>query len=318
MSMLHEIQRTRAVPTGIGLGLRARFIDKVDAGDAEGKLAFLELSPENYMHRGGRSPARLARIAERFPIITHGLMMSLGGPDPFEDEYFAFLREFLDRYDPPWHSDHVCWSGQGGTLLHDLLPLPFTSAVAKRVASRVAEARDRLERPMAVENISWYLRLGKGEHDEPQFLTEVLERADCGLLLDVNNIFVNARNHGFDPYAWLEQIPLDRVLQLHVAGHEPWDETLFVDTHGAPVLDEVYALMAWVIERIGPRPVLLERDSNIPPLPELLDEIARLDTVYQQAVVRWQQTAATDEAMSPAGTTRAAPSPAQEVGSHGA
>ncbi|MEM7159597.1 MAG: DUF692 domain-containing protein [Myxococcota bacterium] len=294
MSMLHQIQTTHAVPTGIGLGLRANFIAKVVAGEADGVAAFLELSPENYMHRGGRSPARLGQLAERFPIITHGLMMSLGSADPFDDEYFGFLREFLDRYDPPWHSDHVCWSGQGGALLHDLLPLPFTSAVATRIAGRVMEARDRLERPMAIENISWYLRLGKGEYDEPQFITEIAERADCGLLLDVNNIFVNAQNHGFDPYRWLEHIPLDRVLQLHVAGHEPWDETLIVDTHGETVRDEVYELMAWVIERIGPRPVLLERDSNIPPFSELLDEMRRLDATYQAAVQRWQVATATE------------------------
>lgn len=308
MSLLHEIQRTRAVPTGIGLGLRARFSRQVDKGDADGIPAFLELSPENYMHRGGRNPVRLERIAERFPIITHGLMMSLGGPDPFDDEYFDYLRGFLDRYDPPWHSDHCCWSGQGGTLLHDLLPLPFTSAVAQRIASRVREARDRLERPMAVENISWYMRMGKGEYDEPEFLTEVLERADCGLLLDVNNIFVNARNHDFDPYAWLERIPLDRVFQLHVAGHSQWDENLIIDTHGDTVRDEVHELMAWVIERIGPRPVLLERDTDIPPLPELLAEIGRLDATYQAAVLRWQERHA-DESI--------AASPAKEVSPHG-
>ncbi len=290
MSMLHEIQTTHAVPTGIGLGLRARFLDRVVAGEADGIPAFLELSPENYMHRGGKNPAQLERVAERFPIICHGLMMSLGGTDPFDPEYFRFLKGFLDRYDPPWHSDHVCWSGLDGAVLHDLLPVPFTGAVARRLSARVSEARDRIERPMGIENISWYMRLGAPSMDEPEFLTEVLERADCGLLLDVNNVFVNSHNHGFDPYAWLERIPLDRVLQLHVAGHELWDpsDDLIVDTHGATVRDEVYALMAWVIERTGPRPVLLERDTNIPPLPELLDEIRRLDVVYQDAVARWQ------------------------------
>lgn len=292
MSMLHEIQTTHAVPTGIGLGLRARFIDRVVAGEADGVPAFVELSPENYMHRGGKSPALLERVAERFPVISHGLMMSLGGVDPFDPEYFAFLKGFLDRYDPPWHSDHVCWSGLDGAVLHDLLPLPFTAAVARRVAGRVIEARDRLERPMAVENISWYMRVGAPGMDEPEFLAEILERADCGLLLDVNNVFVNAQNHGFDPYAWLQRIPLDRVLQLHVAGHERLDETVIIDTHGDTVRDEVYGLMAWVIERTGPRPVLLERDTNIPPLPELLDEIRRLDAVYQGAVERWQQATA--------------------------
>ncbi|MCH9687459.1 MAG: DUF692 domain-containing protein [Deltaproteobacteria bacterium] len=304
--MLHEIQRTRAVPTGIGLGLRARFRNEVARGDADGVPAFIELSPENYMHRGGRSPVQLEQIADRFPIISHGLMMSLGSTDPFDDEYFDYLRGFLDRYDPPWHSDHVCWSGLDGALLHDLLPVPFTTPVAERIAGRVREARDRLERPMAIENISWYAKLGHSQMDEPQFLCEVLERADCGLLLDVNNIFVNAQNHGFDPQRWLEAIPLDRVLQLHVAGHEPWDETLLVDTHGATVRDEVYDLMAWVIERTGPRPVLLERDTNIPPLPELLDEIRRLDGVYQSAVGRWQ--AATSQADPARSQVDAAPS----------
>jgi uncharacterized protein (UPF0276 family) len=181
--------------------------------------------------------------------------------------------------------------------------------VARRLAARVVEARDRHERPKAVEKNSWYMRVGASQTDEPAFLTEVLERADCGLLLDVNNVFVNAQNHGFDPYAWLERIPLDRVLQLNVAGHEPWDESLIIDTHGATVRDEVYALMAWVIERTGPRPVLLERDTNIPPLSELLDEIRRLDGVYQAAVTRWQARAS---AGAPAMAT-----PASEGARHG-
>lgn len=276
----------RTPPTGIGLGLRGAFLGKVAQGDADGKVAFLEVAPENYMHRGGRVPARLQALSERFDIITHGLMMSLGGTDPFDPEYFGELKSFLDRYDTPWHSDHVCWSGHEGALLHDLLPVPFTSASARRIAARVSEARDRLERPMAVENISWYLELGKSQQDESAFLTELLETADCGLLLDVNNVFVNATNHGFDPKAWLERIPLERVWQLHIAGHEPWDDDLLVDTHGATVRDEVYDLLGYVIERIGPRPVLLERDSNIPPLSELLDEVARIDVVYQAAVER--------------------------------
>jgi uncharacterized protein (UPF0276 family) len=273
------------VPTGIGLGLRARFLARVAEGDAVGKVAFLEISPENFMHRGGRNPAQLQRAAEHHRVITHGLMMSLGGTDRFDDEYFATLRQFIDRYDPPWHSDHACFSGLDGALLHDLLPVPFTTASAKRMAARIDEARDRLQRPMAVENISWYLHMGHGSHDEPEFLAEVLERADCGLLLDVNNVFVNAKNHGFEAKDWLAKIPLHRVWQLHIAGHELWDESLIVDTHGADVRDEVFDLLSWVIERTGPKPVLLERDSNIPPLPVLLEEVARLDEVYQRAVV---------------------------------
>jgi hypothetical protein len=275
-------------PTGIGLGLRAAFIDRVARGEADGKVAFFEVSPENYMHRGGRLPLALGRVAERFRLVTHGLMMSLGGTDPFDDEYFATLREFLDRHGTPWHSDHVCWSGLDGTLLHDLLPVPFTSRAAVRVAERVVEARERLGRAMAIENISWYLELGKPQMDEPAFLCEVLERSDARLLLDVNNVFVNAQNHGFDPYQWLAKIPLERVVQLHVAGHEPWDATLVVDTHGADVRSEVYDMLAWVIERVGPKPVVLERDSNFPAFDVLLEEVGALDHVYQAAVARWR------------------------------
>lgn len=280
-------------PTGIGLGLRAAFLEQIARGDASDAIAFVEVSPENYMRRGGRVPRTLEAAAERHPVITHGLMMSLGGTDPFDTEYFATLKSFLDRHDPPWHSDHLCWSGLDGALLHDLLPVPFTSRVAKRVAARVREARDRLERPMAVENISWYMRLGASSLDETEFLCEVLEEADCGLLLDVNNVFVNASNHGFDARAWLERIPLERVWQLHIAGHEHWSDpagpglspdTLIVDTHGADVLSEVYALLRWVIERTGPKPVLLERDSNIPPLPVLLEEVGRLEQTYRDAL----------------------------------
>lgn len=280
---------TRAnVPTGIGLGLRATFLDKIAEGAADGKVAFLEISPENFMHRGGRHPARLERVVSRLPVITHGLMMSLGGTDAFDDEYFGTLRGFLDRYDPPWHSDHVCFSSHDGALLHDLLPVPFSTASAKRLAARIMEARDRLERPMAIENISWYMRLGHADQDEPEFLTEVMERADCGMLLDVNNIFVNAQNHGIDPFAWLEHIPLERVWQLHVAGHEVMYDGIVIDTHGATVRVEVHDLLKWVIERTGPKPVLLERDSNIPPLPELLAEVETLQRVYDEALTRYE------------------------------
>jgi uncharacterized protein len=284
------------VPTGIGLGLRGAFLERVARGEADDAIAFVEISPENYMHRGGRVPRFLDEVAARHRVITHGLMMSLGGTDPFDEEYFANLKAFLDRHNPPWHSDHLCWSGLDGVLLHDLLPIPFTSRAAKRVAARVREARDRLERPMAIENISWYMKLGSSSLDETEFLSEVLEEADCGLLLDVNNVFVNASNHGFDAHAWLERVPLDRVWQLHVAGHEHWSdlqgpdalpEALIIDTHGADVRTEVHALVRWVIERTGPKPVLLERDSNIPPLGVLLDEVRLLDEVYREGLARY-------------------------------
>jgi hypothetical protein len=278
------------VPTGIGLGLRAKFVHEIERGDADGKLAFLELSPENYMHRGGPLPGQLERIADRFDIVTHGLTMSLGSTDPLRDDYIQELRPFLDRYDTPWHTDHLCFSGLDGVLLHDLLPMPHTHKSVARVADRIREVQDRLRRPFGIENISYYVHMGQPEMPEQVFVREVIERADCPLLLDVNNVFVNARNLGIDPYAWLEEIPLERVVQLHIAGHTHWaDYDMFLDTHGAPVLDPVFDMMKWVIERTGPLPVLLERDTNIPPLSELLDEVARLDVAYQAALTTWKK-----------------------------
>lgn len=278
-------------PTGVGLGLRAPFLAEVDRGAADGRVPFWEIAPDNYVARGGGRPARLRRIAERFPILSHGLSLSLGGLDPLDDDFIAGLRGFFAAIPSPWHSDHLCFSGLGGKMLHDLLPLPWTTASARRVAARVREVSERLERPMLVENISYYLPLACAPLDEAAFVVEVLERADCGLLLDVNNVFVNATNHGFDPLAWLSQVPLDRVVQLHVAGHEFWDEArrdLIIDTHGAPVRREVDELLAWVVERTGPIPVLLERDENIPPLAELLAERERLAGVYEAALGRFQ------------------------------
>ena len=274
-------------PTGIGLGLRSAFIEQIDGGEADGAVAFLEVSPENYLWRGGRAVDQLARIRDRFPLLGHGLGMNLGGVDPLDDRFFAELRRFLDAHPTPWYSDHLCMCHRGAEF-HDLLPVPFSSESAVRVASRIREAADRVERPMLFENISYYLPMGEAQLSEAEFVSLVCEEADCGLLLDVNNAYVNAQNHGFDPYAWLERIPLERVRQLHIAGHEAWDERTLIDTHGASVKEEVQAMMAWVVERIGPVPVLLERDNHIPPLADLLAEVAELDAIYQAAIGRWR------------------------------
>ena len=277
-------------PTGIGLGLRAAFSDEVAAGAlSDSPVAFLEVAPENYMHRGGKHPRLLAEAAERHPLITHGLTLGLGGSDPFNADYLDELRGFVARYGGAWHSDHLCFTGVDGALLHDLLPLPHTLASARHAARRVNEVAERIGKPMAVENVSYYVHMGRSEMDEAEFLREVAETADCGILLDVNNVLVNSKNLGFDPYEWLAKVPLSRVVQLHVAGHERWDEhDMWVDTHGAPVVDPVYDLMQWVVERTGPLPVLLERDANVPPLAELVNEVERLDTAYREALSRWE------------------------------
>lgn len=299
---------------GVGLGLRWEFLSDVlaalEALDASassaaadsgapkgapggpgcplnllGSIDFFEISPENYMRRGGYYPAALDRVREARPLLSHGLTMNIGGVDPFDAAYFGELRGFLDRLNPPFHSDHLCFSGMGGRMLHDLLPLPLTSASAAHAAARVREAQARLERPMAVENITHYLQLGRASMAEADFLTEVIERASVGLLLDVNNVYVNAQNYGFDPVAFLERLPLGRAVEIHIAGHHrSEEEEILIDTHGEDVIDPVIALLEWVIERTGPIPVLLERDNNVPSFADLAAEAARIRAAYDRAL----------------------------------
>ena len=277
-------------PTGVGLGLRAEFIREVAEGAAEGSVAFFELSPENYMERGGAQPALLDEIAGRHPLITHGLMMSLGGTDPLDVAYLARLREFCGRYGGAWHSDHLCFSRASEVLLHELVPVPMTRAHAGHIARRVREAERAIAKPMIVENISYYLFLGEPELDEADFAREVTTQADCGLLLDVNNIYVNAQNFGFDPFEMLARYPLERVRQMHVAGHEYWQPgELIIDNHGADVLPVVHRMMQYVVERVGPIPVLLERDQHIPPLHDLLREVELLQANYDDALARYRE-----------------------------
>ncbi|WP_106092960.1 DUF692 domain-containing protein [Enhygromyxa salina] len=276
-----------STPTGVGLGLRAEFMADVQQGLANDRVAFFEVSPENYMNRGGRVVRMFEDIAARHRLITHGLMMSLGSIEPFSDVYFKDLRGFLARHGSSWHSDHLCFSTEQGAVLHDLLPLPLDEVTATRVAGRIREAQDRLERPLAIENISYYLPMGRPQMSEAAFMTMVCEQADCGLLLDVNNVYVNSKNFGFDVREMVAGYPLERVIQLHVAGHTHWDRfDMFLDDHGATAEPTVHELLAWVVERTGPVPVLLERDKKIPPLAELLDEVTALQSTYDQALIR--------------------------------
>mgnify|MGYP000994495029 CR=1 FL=1 len=282
-------RRPGAGPTGVGLGLRWAFIDEVVAAAATGEpslgVDFFEVSPENYMRRGGYVPGALAAVAERWPILTHGLTMSMGGLDPVEPAYLAELRALIDRLAPPFHSDHLCFGGHGGRLVHDLLPLPFIEEAVTNVVSRATAIRDRLGVPLAVENISYYFVPGEPDMSEAAFLRAVLEEADLGLLLDVNNVFVNAANFGFDPVAFLAQLPLERVVAIHVAGHEHKPEHgRIIDTHGADAPPGVLDLLERVVAQTGPVPVVLERDSHIPELPVLLQEVGRVRAAYERGL----------------------------------
>ena len=285
---------------GVGLGLRWEFIDELLQRSEEGPLPidFLEIAPENYMRRGGRFSALLSEACARYPIVTHGLTLSVGGLDPLSAEYLSELASFLREVGTPWHSDHLCFGAVDGRALHDLLPVAFKRASVGRIAERIRCARDALGVPLAIENVSYYWHPGRAEMDEPEFLARVCAEADCGLMLDVNNAYVNARNFGFDVDEWMRKAPLERVVQVHVAGHE-WfaaDErglgdaaephtpgAMIVDTHGADVPDPVLALLGRVLTRTGPVPVLLERDQNIPGLDALLSEVGRIREVVRAA-----------------------------------
>jgi uncharacterized protein (UPF0276 family) len=270
---------------GVGLGLRWEFLEEVLDGPLQ-DVAFFEVSPENYLGRGGYYPYALERIAKRYPIVTHGLSLSLGAiaePDP---AYLSALRTEITRLNPPWHSDHLCFSTAGERVLHELLPLKFSAENVERVALRARRVAKFLERPFAIENITYYVHPGEPEMSELTFLQRVLERSEAGLLLDVNNVYVNSQNHGFDPYAFIAQLPLDRVLEIHVAGHHQLEDGMLLDTHGKAVADPVLELLEWTIERAGPVPVLLERDNDVPELSELLQEVQQLRDLQARALRR--------------------------------
>lgn len=270
---------------GVGLGLRWDFLEEVlEAPSCD--IAFWEVSPENYLGRGGYYPAALERIAERYPLITHGLTLSIGAVDEPDPGYLSALKRELARLAVPWHSDHLCFSSAGDRVLHELLPLKFSHENLARVAARANRIEALLERPFALENITYYVHPGEPEMSELEFINGVLDRCNAGLLLDVNNVYVNSKNHGFDAHAFIAGLPLERVLEIHVAGHERLDNGLLLDTHGEPIADPVLELLEWTIERAGAVPVLLERDNHVPELSELLAEVRVLREVQARALCR--------------------------------
>jgi len=267
---------------GVGIGLRFAMARRTLQADVP-EIRWLEIHPENYVERGGRFRHVLEAAAERFPLVTHGLTGGFGGVEPIDEAYVGALKRFLHTLRVPWHSEHLCFSSADGVMLHDLMPLPFTHEAARAAAARVRELSDRLELPVALENVSYYAEAGPGELGELDFVLEVLDRADAKLLLDVNNVFVNSRNHGFDPRAFIDQLPAERVVQLHVAGHFVRPDQLIIDTHGEAVREEVYDLLDYTLRRLGPVPVLLERDQNFPPFEQLVAEVQRIDRIYREA-----------------------------------
>lgn len=258
---------------GAGLGLRRELASALLEQPARA-VEFLEVAPENWMELGGRYGRQFRAFTERYPFVTHGLSLSLGGPAPLDVRFVKRIKKFLDAHGIKYYTEHLSYCSDGGHL-YDLMPIPFTADAVEHVAGRIRRVQDILEREIAVENVSYYAAPG-AEMSELEFVNAVLERADCGLLLDVNNVYVNSINHRYDPKTFLNGLPAHRVRYCHIAGHYVEAEDLRVDTHGAEVINPVWALLDHAYSRFGPVPTLLERDFNIPPLPALLAELDRI------------------------------------------
>ena len=256
--------------SGFGLGLRP--VHYQDFLNRPVPVDFVEVISENFMVEGGRPLHMLDQVRERHPVILHGVSMSIGATEGLNPTYLRKLRRLADRIDPLWVSDHLCWTGTGGFNSHDLLPLPYTEEALKIVAANIDQAQEALGRPMLIENPSSYVTFRDSEMGEADFLAELSRRSGCYLLLDVNNIFVSASNHGFDAEAYLDAIPWDRVRQIHLAGHSQ-GRTMLIDTHDHPVPDPVWKLYRATQRRAGPIATMIERDDDIPPLDDLLAEL---------------------------------------------
>lgn len=263
-----------------GLGLR-RSIAASLLDAADGAVDFLEVAPENWIGVGGKHGRTLAALAERHPILCHGLSLSLGGPAPLDMAFVAQVRAFLDRWQVPLYSEHLSWCADEGHL-YDLIPSPFTDEAVQHTAARIAQVQDALGRRIAIENVSYYAAPWQ-QMPEIDFINAVLAEADCDLLLDVNNIHVNAVNHAYDALAFLHALPAHRVRCIHVAGHYVQAPDLLVDTHGAKVIDPVWQLLAAAYRHVGVVPTLLERDFNFPPLVELLAEVGAIRVLQHEA-----------------------------------
>jgi uncharacterized protein (UPF0276 family) len=275
-------RQRHAIPDlGVGVGFRTPHVAHVLS--ERPPMEWFEIISENYFAEGGIQRANLERLVSAYKVVPHGVSLSIGGSDPLDGAYLARLRELVRRLDAPWCSDHLCFTGWGGVDVHDLLPMPMTRESLAHVVERVKRVQGTIERPFALENASSYLEWRGSTMAEHEFLAEIAERADCGILLDVNNVYVSAYNHGFDARAYVDAIPADRVAQIHVAGHTDKGAYL-LDTHSAHVRDEVWDLYRRALRRLGPTSTLVEWDEDIPAWDVLSAEAERTRAVRAEAL----------------------------------
>lgn len=282
MSAHSKVDYSAAI-TGAGLGLRRTQLNTLEESTPD-DIHFMEVAPENWINVGGRLGKKFRAYTERFPFVCHGLSLSIGSPAPLNTDLLRAIKKLMQEHGMRYYSEHLSYCSDDGQL-YDLLPIPFTEEAVDYVAARIQQAQDILGQRIAIENSSYYCA-PQQEMTESEFINAVIKKADCALLLDVNNIYVNSINHNYDPYEFLASLPGERTAYIHIAGHYKEAEDLRVDTHGAPVIASVWDLLDKAYELFGVKPTLLERDFNIPPLPELmaeLDEIKKRQYLFLSA-----------------------------------
>ena len=286
---MQALTRAKTNISGVGLGLRRELIPQIQAAFGDPSIAninFLELAPENWIDIGGKDAKQLDWLAERYPIACHGLCLSLGGLAPLNTHFLLQIKKFLHQYNIPLYTEHLSYStdgynGQQG-YLYDLLPIPFTEEAVRHVAQRIRQTQDILSQRIAIENASFYVQAPISSMDELTFIKAVLEEADCFLHLDINNLYVNSVNFGFDAHVFLRGVPGERIVYSHMAGHYQQAPNLLIDTHGTEIINPVWALLAEAYELFGSFPTCLERDNNIPPLPTLMHEVNKIADIQNK------------------------------------
>ncbi len=261
----------------VGIGFRRDFANELLEG-SELKPDFIEFAPENWMGMGGYWGKRFRSAVEKYPVTCHGLSLSIGSPEELDWEFIKELKVFLDENNVKVYSEHLSYTKAANAHLYDLLPIPFREDAVRHVSKRLKRVQDFLGRKIAIENVSYYTPVA-AEMDEATFISSVVEESGCDLLLDINNVFVNAFNHDYDAKGFIDRLPLSKVAYIHMAGHEQVEPDLIIDTHGQPIIDPVYELFEWTVQKLRPVPVLLERDYNNTDLPEMQAEMTRLKEI---------------------------------------